>query len=103
MSTDTPYGHGASSVDLEPLRPRVSTIIWGVILVGIAALALLAELGWLDELPNGSVPIILVAGIGGLLVVGAIIGAATSGARRESRASGTATTTMSAASSTTGD
>jgi len=87
MSTDTTYGPGASSADLEPLRPRVSTIIWGVILVGIAALALLAELGWLDELPNGSVPIILVAGIGGLLVVGAIIGAATSGARRESRAS----------------
>ncbi|KRF33505.1 hypothetical protein [Yonghaparkia sp. Soil809] len=88
MSTDTPYGSSTSSADLEPLRPRVSTIIWGVILVGIAALALLAELGWLDELPNGSVPIILVAGIGGLLVIGAIIGAATSGARRESRASG---------------
>ncbi len=87
MSTDTTYGNGASSADLEPLRPRVSTIIWGVILVGIAALALLAELGWLDELPNGSVPIILVAGIGGLLVIGAIIGASTSGARRESRAS----------------
>lgn len=88
MSTDTPYGASPWSADLEPLRPRVSTIIWGVILVGIAALALLSELGWLDELPNGSVPIILVAGIGGLLVVGAIIGAATSGARSESRASG---------------
>ncbi|KQV25686.1 hypothetical protein [Yonghaparkia sp. Root332] len=89
MSTDTTYGPGPSgAAALEPLRPRVSTIIWGVILVGIAALALLAELGWLDELPNGSVPIILVAGVGGLLVIGAIIGAATSGARRESRASG---------------
>ncbi|GAA1695927.1 hypothetical protein GCM10009792_14870 [Microcella alkalica] len=88
MTTDTPSGASAWGADAEPLRPRVSTIIWGVILVGIAALALLSELGRLDELPNGSVPIILVAGIGGLLVVGAIIGAATSGPRGESRASG---------------
>lgn len=72
----------ATRVELEPLRPRVSTIVWGVILLGIAVLAALGELGWLDELPNGALPIILVAGIGGLLVIGAIIGALTSSGRR---------------------
>lgn len=80
MSTDST---SATRVELEPLRPRVATIVWGTILLGIAALAALGELGWLDELPNGSVPIILVAGIGGLLVVGAIIGALSASGRRD--------------------
>jgi hypothetical protein len=87
MSTDSTAAAPAAPgtrVELEPLRPRVSTIVWGVILLGIAALASLGELGWLDELPNGSLPIILVAGIGGLLVIGAIVGALSSTGRRDS-------------------
>jgi hypothetical protein len=75
MSTDNP---SVAVSTTEPLRPRVGTIIWGVILIGIASLLLLGQFGWLDALPKGAVPIILVAGIGGLLVLGAIIGALSS-------------------------
>lgn len=85
MSTDSTSSTSATAatrVELEPLRPRVSTIVWGAILLGIAALAALGELGWLDELPNGALPIILIAGVGGLLVVGALIGALSSSGRR---------------------
>lgn len=69
----------------EPLRPLVATIVWGVIVLGIAALALTGELGLLDELPNGAVPIIIIAGLGALLVIGAIVGAITSSSRRDER------------------
>ena len=67
----------------EPLRPLVATIVWGVIVLGVAALALTGELGLLDELPNGAVPIIIIAGLGALLVIGAIVGAVTSSGRRD--------------------
>lgn len=86
MTTDgTPaaFATSATRVDLEPLRPRVSTIVWGTILLGIAVLAALGELGQLDELPNGSLPIILIAGVGGLLVIAAIVGGITAAGRRD--------------------
>jgi Na+/proline symporter len=82
MSTDSSSAASAFPVEREPLRARVSTIIWGVILLCVAALVLLGELGRLDELPNGALPIILVAVIGGLLVIGAVVGALSSAARR---------------------
>lgn len=75
MSTNaSPQRHGGDA-------PSVGTIIWGGVVIAVAALIAAGRLGWLSVDPGlVAVVLLLVAGVG--LVVGGIL-AATRGRRRD--------------------
>jgi hypothetical protein len=59
--------------DTQPRRPRATTIVWGVILLLAAALAMATTLFGMSL--GGNVALWLIVGFGGLLVLAGITGA----------------------------
>jgi hypothetical protein len=75
----------ASPVDREPLRARIGTIVWGCILLVVAAIAIIAAQADLSDATPAAVVWGVIA-LGGALVVAAIVVAIVRAARNPSAA-----------------
>ncbi|WP_165067840.1 BCD family MFS transporter [Marisediminicola senii] len=80
-STTSASTMGTADRTPEPLRPRATTIVWGIILLIVAALAF--TVSTIDpEFITAEVTVWAVVGFGALLVVAGAIGAVVRAARR---------------------
>lgn len=57
------------------MKPRVRTIVWGFLLLGIATLFLVGTLADLSRIASGVVIAGTIAVLGALLVIGGLLGA----------------------------
>jgi len=57
------------------MKTRSTTIVWGAILIGFAALFLVGTFVDLSSFSGGVITAVAVASLGGLLVLGGVIGA----------------------------
>ena len=81
MSSQTPApdirpspGGNAAGPTAAPARPRVGTMVWGLIVLALAALIIIAQLGIVTL--NGTYVVIgLMIGAGAALVVGGLLSA----------------------------
>ena len=77
----TPTAHGAVPAPLAPLKPRIGTIVWGCILLVVAAIAIAAsQVDFGDLTPT--VIVWSIIGFGGILVVAGIVTAIVRAATR---------------------
>jgi len=68
------------------MKTRSTTIVWGAILIGFAALFLVGTFVDLSSFSSGVISAVVIASVGGLLVLGGIIGAVVRSGRDSSAA-----------------
>ncbi|WP_115790312.1 hypothetical protein [Arthrobacter silvisoli] len=76
MATQEPgplYGSNGNGAGLEP-GPRVGTVVWGLVIVALAALIIVSKLG-LIALNGDYVLIGLMIGAGAALIIGGLVSA----------------------------
>jgi hypothetical protein len=80
--SDTVQTETTDATGAAPLKPRVGTIVWGGILLLVAAVTVFAALGDLGEV-SAATAVYTAVGLGVVLVLVAIVVAIVRAARRE--------------------